>query len=152
MSQPVERAVAASSRQAGRRDLWWLALILAGLAAAALVAYAYHRVHAVLEQRQAAVALTGGDPDRGAAAIRQFGCGGCHTIAGIADANGLVGPDLSQTARRIYVAGVLTNGPEHLMAFIVDPKSVDAKTAMPVTGISPEQARDVAAYLYAIAD
>jgi MFS family permease len=58
-------------------------------------------------------------------------------IEGIAGASGLVGPSLSETARRIYIAGVLTNSPDHLIAFIVNPKSVDPKTAMPITGITP---------------
>ena len=33
--------------------------------------------------------------------------------------------------------------------WIVDPRKVDPKSAMPATGITPEDARDVAAYLYA---
>jgi hypothetical protein len=31
-----------------------------------------------------------------------------------------------------------------------DPRAIDDKTAMPVTGIGPEEARDVAAYLYTL--
>ena len=152
MSRPVEQNAADSSPLAGQRDNIILASVFVVLALVALISYAYHQLRFTLEQRQAAIALTHGNPERGVAAIRQYGCGGCHTIPGVAGATGRVGPDLRDLARRVYIAGVLTNTPEHLIAFITDPKSVDDRTAMPVTGIGPDEARDVAAYLYAIRD
>jgi cytochrome c2 len=150
MSRAVEHNAADLLRS--QRDNLILAAVFVVLAAVALISWGYHQFRSTLEQRQAAIALTHGDPDRGAAAIVQYGCGGCHTIPGIASANGRVGPDLADVARRVYVAGVTTNTPEHLIGFITNPKSVDEKTAMPMTGISPDEARDVAAYLYAITD
>ncbi|WP_244470675.1 c-type cytochrome [Microvirga massiliensis] len=102
------------------------------------------------EQRAAAIQLTGGNPDLGAALITQYGCGGCHTIPGVPRAAGRVGPPLQDIARRVYIAGVLTNTPDNLIQWIVDPRSVNPKTAMPVTGISSEEARQVAAYLYSL--
>jgi cytochrome c2 len=45
---------------------------------------------------------------------------------------------------------VVTNTPDNLIRFIVDPKSINQKSAMPSTGINAEQARDVAAYLYSL--
>jgi cytochrome c2 len=152
MRRAIEQAAADPSPAAGRRDNLILGAVFVTLAVVALIAYGYHQLRFSLEQRQAAVALTHGDPDRGAVAIGQYGCGGCHAIPGITGANGRVGPDLTDIARQIYVAGVLTNTPEHLIAFIADPKSADPKTAMPLTGISAAEARDVAAYLYAIPD
>jgi cytochrome c1 len=62
----------------------------------------------------------------------------------------MVGPELGNLARRVYVGGVLTNTPDNLIAFIIDPKAIDEKSAMPRTGISQEEARDVATYLYSL--
>jgi cytochrome c1 len=50
-------------------------------------------------------------------------------------------------AGRVYLGGVLTNSPDHLVRWIVNPRAVSPKTAMPVTGISDAEARHVAAYL-----
>lgn len=150
MSRAVERNTADPARSG--RDNFILGAIFALLALGALIAFGYHQLRFTLEQREAAIALTHGDPDRGAAAMVRYGCGGCHVIPGIANANGRVGPELKDVARRVYIAGVLTNTPAHLIAFITDPKAVNDKTAMPRTGITAEEARDVAAYLYSIRD
>lgn len=37
-----------------------------------------------------------------------------------------------------------------MIRWIVDPKGVDSLTAMPVTGVSEGEARDIAAYLYTL--
>ncbi len=100
-----------------------------------------------LEMRSAAE-VTGGDARRGAAAIGHYGCGSCHTIRGISGANGLVGPPLTGIGQRMYVAGVLTNSPDNASRWIQDPKAVDEKTAMPKLGVTPQDARDIVAYLY----
>ncbi len=113
-------------------------------AGAAYGAYAYNRGQ---EVRAQAAALTGGDPDRAPELMVKYGCAGCHTIPGIVRANGRVGPPLREMAGRIYVGGVLTNSPDPLVRWIVDPRAVSPKTAMPVTGISEREARHVAAYL-----
>lgn len=97
-----------------------------------------------------AMALTHGDPERGRAFLRRFGCAGCHTIPGVPGANALVGPSLDGIAERVYIAGVLTNTPDNLVKWIVAPRAVDPKTAMPNTGVSPDQARDIASYLYTL--
>src|SRR5687768_7707450 len=82
-----------------------------------------------------AAALTGGDPSRGPALLRKYGCQSCHTIPGVVGANGLVGPPLAGIASRSYIAGVLPNAPDNMLRWIQDPKGVDAKTAMPNTGV-----------------
>jgi putative membrane protein len=97
-----------------------------------------------------AESVTGGDVRRGAAAVTRHGCPACHTIAGIANARGQVGPPLTGIAKRMYVGGVLPNTPENLVRWIRDPKAIDEKTAMPVLGISGQDATDIAAYLYSI--
>lgn len=92
----------------------------------------------------------GGNPERGAAVIRQTGCGGCHIIPGISGANGLVGPPLTHMARRVYVAGVMRNTPDNLMLWLMNPQQVVPNNAMPDMGLSRKQSRDVAAYLYTL--
>lgn len=94
--------------------------------------------------------MVGGNPDRGPALMRGYGCGTCHTVAGVTGANGLVGPPLTGIAERAYIAGVLPNAPENMVRWIEDPKAVDSLTAMPVLGVTPADARDIAAYLYTL--
>jgi cytochrome c len=94
--------------------------------------------------------LTGGDPRRGADAIRAYGCGACHTIPGIRGANGVVGPPLQGIAERSYVGGVLTNTPENLVRWIQNPPAIDGKTAMPNVGVRYRDAVDIAGYLYSL--
>ena len=91
--------------------------------------------------------IEGGDPERGAALIRQVGCGACHEIPGIRTARGLVGPPLTRLSRRTVVAGVLANTPDNLVHWISAPQAVVPGNAMPDMGLSDQQARDVAAFL-----
>jgi cytochrome c len=93
---------------------------------------------------------TGGDADRGKALILQFDCGSCHTIPGVRGARGLVGPPLLWFARRTFIAGLLPNSPANLVTWIRAPRSIEPRTAMPAVGLSEQQARDVAAYLYTL--
>ena len=101
------------------------------------------------EAREAA-AMTGGDPARGPAIMRKYGCQSCHTIPGVVGANGLVGPPLAGIASRSYIGGVLPNAPDNMLRWIKDPKAVDSLTAMPNTGVTPSDARHIAAYLYTL--
>lgn len=82
--------------------------------------------------------------------IKQYGCGSCHTIPGVAGADGLVGPPLTHFSQRGYIAGRLTNSPENLARWIQDPDGVDPETAMPDLGVTAEEARNMAAYLHSI--
>ena len=120
-----------------------LALLLLG-AGGAYGAYDYNRRQSINSE---VMALTGGDPDAGPALMTRYGCAGCHEIPGVRGAGGRVGPPLRQLAGRVYIGGVLTNRPDHLVRWIVNPRAVSPKTAMPVTGISEAEARHVAAYL-----
>jgi putative membrane protein len=102
------------------------------------------------ETKGQAARLTGGDPDRGAGAIRRFGCNSCHRIPGIRGADGLVGPPLDAIASRTYIAGRRANTPEEMMDFIAHPHGTDRQTAMPEMGIPQRDVRDIAAYLYTL--
>jgi cytochrome c2 len=92
----------------------------------------------------------GGNAQSGAVLIRQFGCGSCHTVPGISGADGLVGPPLTQMARRVYIAGVLRNSPDNMIAWLQDPQAIVSGNAMPRMGIDRNQAQDIAAYLYTL--
>ncbi len=90
----------------------------------------------------------GGDAQRGADAVRQYGCGACHRIPGIAGADGNVGPPLERIARRVYLAGVLANTPENMIRWIQTPQQIAPLTAMPDMQVTSGDARDIATYLY----
>ena len=104
-------------------------------------------------QREAWEALpgpVGGDPTAGAVEIRNIGCGSCHKIPGIPGVQGLVGPPLDSMSRRIYLAGVLRNTPENMMAWLRDPQKFIPGNAMPNMNLSEEQSRNITAYLYTL--
>jgi len=100
------------------------------------------------QNESVARAMTGGDPGRAPALIRRYGCAGCHTISGIPGGDGQVGASLVDLRSRVYIAGVATNTPNNLVQWIVIPQALSPRTAMPATGITESEARDVAAYLY----
>jgi cytochrome c2 len=93
---------------------------------------------------------TGGNARQGKKVIQAYGCGACHVIPGIHAANGMLGPPLDFFSRRTMIAGELPNTPDNLVRWIENPPSVEAGTAMPKLGLSDDQARDVAAYLYTL--
>ena len=100
------------------------------------------------ETEHAASEMTGGDVAHGRAIIREQGCASCHTIPGIRGAQANVGPSLEKIGGRTYIAGVLENNPENMVRWLENPPGVDDKTAMPNLGLSQQDARDVATYLY----
>jgi cytochrome c2 len=94
--------------------------------------------------------VIGGSPQRGEALIRQYGCDACHTSPGIRGADGVVAPPLMWFARRSFIAGEVPNTPDNLVQWMLSPPSLEPGTAMPTLGLDPQQARDVAAYLYTL--
>ncbi|MBW6425397.1 cytochrome C [Rhizobium sp. XQZ8] len=96
-----------------------------------------------------AIAMTGGNPAMAPPIFRKYGCTGCHTIPGIPGADGRVGGPLTDMRQRVYVGGVMNNTPKNMVRWIVSPPTFSPGTAMPVTGISQHEAKDLAAYLYA---
>ena len=95
------------------------------------------------------VRVPGGDADRGQRLIEHYGCGGCHAIPGIRGADARVGPSLDDTRRKRFIAGHVPNTVEALERWIRDPQKVEPGTLMPDLGVTPRQARDIVAYLYA---
>jgi cytochrome c1 len=94
--------------------------------------------------------VAGGDAARGRQLLMQFQCGACHAIPGVEAARSTAGPPLDTFGRQSYVAGHLPNYPEPLVRWIVDPPGVKPDTLMPDLGVSPEDARHMAAYLYTL--
>jgi putative membrane protein len=99
---------------------------------------------------RAAAEMTGGDPQRGRAAAREYGCASCHAIPGVAGADSQVGPSLEHMANRAYVAGMLPNTPGNMIQWLNDPRHVNPQTAMPKTVPDEAEARNIAAYLYTL--
>ena len=123
------------------------------LAACVAVATALSLAAGACSQAPSRVAgriVRGGSPSLGADAIRRYGCGSCHTIPGIRTARGLVGPPLTHWSKRSFIAGELSNTPDNLVRWLVDPKAVEPGTDMPRLGLSTQTARNVAAYLEGI--
>jgi len=92
--------------------------------------------------------LSGGSPRAGKALIERYGCAACHRIEGIAGTQSKVGPSLKEIRSSAYVAGVMPNSAGNLVKWIMDPREVDPRTAMPDLGVTEAEARDIAAYLY----
>lgn len=90
------------------------------------------------------------DAAAGRAALRDYGCIQCHIIPGVRGANGVVGPPLTAFARRTYIAGRLPNRSEDLILFLMNPEAIKPGSAMPAVGLDPQDARDIAAYLYTL--
>jgi len=93
---------------------------------------------------------TGGDAKQGQLLLARFQCGACHSIPGVQGAMGTAGPPLADIARRSYIAGHLPNDPEVMVRWIVDPRALHPGTTMPSMGVSPDDARHMAAYLYTL--
>jgi cytochrome c len=128
-----------SARISASRCLALVPLLLAGC------------IQARVSDEQAMALTHGGRAEVGRLWVRQAGCAGCHHVPGVPGARGRVGPPLDEVTARLFVAGVSPSKPDELISFLQDPQAVDSATAMPKTGLTRRQARDIAAYLYTLA-
>ena len=128
------------------RHRWTLLCIVTFVVAVATTAALSWR--AQHQSETLARAMVGGDLARAPGIIRRYGCAGCHTIPGIPGGDGQVGGPLADIAHRVYVGGVISNTPDNLVQWIVSPQSFSPQSAMPATGITEAEARDVATFLY----
>src|SRR5436190_9686334 len=97
-----------------------------------------------------AESMTGGSVARGKPAIGMYGCAACHTIPGVERPTATVGPPLTRVAVRQYLGGHLTNSPANMIKWIQHPQAIDPKNAMPELGVTDQDARDIAAFLYTL--
>lgn len=149
----MDVSAAAPANRAGGRPMPVVARLL--VAVSALLAGLAGGACGVAEAQLLPVNATtrgtpGGDPARGEVALRSYGCGACHAIPGVAGAHGRLAPPLDGWAGRQIIAGTLPNTPEQLVLWIRDPQAYKPGTNMPDVGVSTEDARDMAAYLYTL--
>jgi cytochrome c oxidase subunit 2 len=103
-----------------------------------------------VQQQQAAAAEPGPDA---LAVITSVGCGGCHTITGVQDANGAplagkVGPDLTHFGDRTTFAGATEdNTPDSLGAWLRDPQAVKPGNDMVIRQLTEDEINALVAYL-----
>lgn len=96
------------------------------------------------------VRVEGGDAAVGKRLVAQYQCGACHAIPGIPGATGDAGPALATIGRLSYIAGGIPNDPAQMVAFLRDPPAHKPGTSMPALGLTEQEARHMAAYLYTL--
>jgi cytochrome c len=122
---------------------WWTPLPWAGALCAAVVVTACSIPGSHLPAAESDL----GDTERGRQLITEYGCGSCHTVPEVEQADGLVGPPLTSFGQRSYIAGQVPNNAENLQRWIRDPQAIEPGTAMPDLDVTVVDARDIAAYL-----
>lgn len=101
-------------------------------------------------QKPAPPAIDGGNLRQGKELLAQYQCGSCHTIPDVEAARGSAAPSLERFALRSYIAGRWPNRQEVLVRWIADPQAMAPGSLMPDMGVSAEDARHMAAYLYSL--
>jgi cytochrome c2 len=94
--------------------------------------------------------LTGGDPELGRQKCGQHSCVSCHIIPGIPKATGTSGPPLDHWYWRRTFLDAYPNTPANLERWLEKPAQLKPSTSMPDTSVSPQDSRDMAAYLFSI--
>jgi len=127
------------------------AVVIAVVVVAIVVAALARQRHSARDYtRKEAIRLTGGNPERGQDLISYYGCTSCHTVPGVTGPQSTVGPPLERLRQRSFLAGEVPNTAANLERWIRQPHSVEPKTAMPEMGVSEQDAKDLAAYLYTL--
>jgi len=109
-----------------------------------LLAACYGDVNGVPEPRN----VSDRDMEAGRQLIASYGCGACHTIPGIAGADGMAAPPLNRFYERSYISGEVPNTWDNLIEYIQHPQEIEPGTVMPDLGVTEAEAREIAAYLY----
>jgi len=94
--------------------------------------------------------VDGGDPERGRLLVQQYQCAACHFIPEVQGPAGDAGPSLQYMGRLSYIAGGIPNQPDNMIRFLQNPPQVKPGTLMPALGISEEEARHMAAFMYTL--
>lgn len=94
--------------------------------------------------------VAGADAGTGKRLVTQYQCGTCHVIPDVQGAGGDTGPSLEHVARLSYIAGRIPNRPDNMVAWLRNPPALKPGTIMPAMGISEQEARHMAAYLYTL--
>jgi cytochrome c oxidase subunit 2 len=91
-----------------------------------------------------------GDANNGRTLFSAKGCIACHTAAGVPNATGTIGPNLTgigDPARRPTLTDGAANSPEHIREWIKDPQKLKPGTMMPNLQLSDKEADDLTALL-----
>jgi cytochrome c1 len=92
-----------------------------------------------------------GDPNAGRTLFMARGCGGCHSLNALPQANGVAGPRLDNTVVRPTISGTdVPTTPANLAQWIANPASLKPGSDMPASGVTPDEARDLASFLYSL--
>jgi cytochrome c1 len=59
----------------------------------------------------------------------------------------MVGPSLDHIGTRTYIAGKLQNNAQNMAKWLQNPQAFDPNNAMPNLGVTPDDARDITAFL-----
>ena len=87
---------------------------------------------------------------RGKALITQYGCNSCHNIPGVQGPRGMVGPSLQHMASRESIDGKFPNNPDTMAKWLQNPQAMDPQNSMPNLKVTPDDSRDMAAFLYTL--
>lgn len=90
------------------------------------------------ESSELTKAPASGDATRGEKLVKDLGCLGCHTGAGVSNA-GNYGPELSGLGSKVSA--------DWLFTWLKNPKHLSAETRMPDLRLSDEEASDITSYL-----
>lgn len=74
-------------------------------------------------------------------------CAACHTINGMAGANGTIGPNLTNFASQPTIMGVVPNTPQNVVIWLTNPQQIKPGTTMPTLGLTPIQVQQEVAFL-----
>jgi cytochrome c len=85
--------------------------------------------------------------ERGKDQIVYFGCGACHTIGGIRNADADIGPPLTDFSDKRFVGG-LPLSRANAVRWIMDPPAIAPRTDMPDLGLTHAQAEAITTYLF----
>jgi cytochrome c len=94
--------------------------------------------------------MTGGDPQLGRKKLAQHSCISCHVIPGVSKGEGKSAPSLANWAGRCTFLNTFPNTPENLEQWLQNPSHRKPGTTMPDLSVSPQDSRDMAAYLFSI--
>ena len=91
-----------------------------------------------------------GDAARGKQLVQQYGCTSCHSIPGVKGPRGMIGPSLDHMAGRTHIANKFQNSVQNMKRWLENPQAMDPNNAMPNVGVTPDDSRDITAFLYTL--
>ncbi len=94
--------------------------------------------------------MTGGNPEMGRKKLAQHSCVSCHVIPGVPKGDGKSAQSLAHWSWHRKFLNTFPNTPENLERWLENPSHRKPGTTMPDLNVSPQDSRDMAAYLFSI--